>query len=100
MATEQRFLFVTLERFSNLSECCRLIDDIFNGPPSPKHNAAYNAWYWGGSLVAVDFGKPHGLDKTNLDTVGPYDEFSSGKFTAHSRVLKEKDGSLRMCCFR
>jgi all-trans-8'-apo-beta-carotenal 15,15'-oxygenase len=42
---------------------------------------------------------PHPLDKTNLDTVSPYSTFSSGKFTAHSRILKEADGSLRMCCF-
>lgn len=50
--------------------------------------------------MAVDFSMPHGLDKKNLDTVGPYDEFSSGKFTAHSRIMTEADGSLRMCCFR
>lgn len=77
----------------------RLIDDIFNGPPAPKNNGAFNAWYWGGSLVAVDFGRPFGLDKQTLDTVGDVDTFSSMRYTAHSRILEEKDGSLRLCAF-
>lgn len=78
----------------------RLIDDIFRGPPSPKNNGAFNAWYWAGSLVAVDFGRPFGLDKTTLDTVGDVDTFSSMRYTAHSRILEEKDGSLRLCAFQ
>ncbi|GMH41722.1 hypothetical protein BSKO_09632 [Bryopsis sp. KO-2023] len=77
----------------------RLVDDIFRGPPAPKNNGAFNAWYWGGSLVAVDFGRPFGLDKETMDTVGDVDVFSSKRYTAHSRILREKDGSLRLCAF-
>lgn len=77
----------------------RLVDDIFRGPPSPKNNGAFNAWYWAGSLVAVDFGRPFGLDKNTLDTVGDTDTFSSKRYTAHSRILQEDDGSLRLCAF-
>lgn len=77
----------------------RLIEDIFMGPPTPKFNGAYNVWYWGGSLVAVDFAKPHGLDKNTLETVGPYSEFSEESFTAHSRLMEEPDGSKRLVCF-
>lgn len=78
----------------------RLVDDIFRGPPSPKNNGAFNAWYWAGSLVAVDFGRPFGLDKNTLNTVGDVDTFSSKRYTAHSRILREEDGSLRLCAFQ
>lgn len=77
----------------------RLIDDIFNGPPKPKNNGAFNAWYWGGSLVAVDFSKPFQLDQETLETVDRTDEFSKKDFTAHSRIVKEDDGSQRLVGF-
>jgi len=78
----------------------RLFDDIFNGPPKPKNNGAYNAWYWGGSLVAVDFERPFQLDKTSLDTTENKDDFAKTKFTAHSRLMTEADGSKRLVCFQ
>lgn len=77
----------------------RLLDDIFNGPPSPKNNAAFNAWHWGNSLVAVDFGRPFQLDKDTLETTERTDEFSKCNFTAHSRLVTESDGSKRLVCF-
>mmetsp|Transcript_19749 Transcript_19749/g.62829 ORF Transcript_19749/g.62829 Transcript_19749/m.62829 type:complete len:585 (-) Transcript_19749:135-1889(-) len=77
----------------------RLVEDILQGPPKIKHNGAYNAWNWAGSLVAVDFGMPHALDPETLETVPANSTFSKEKFTAHSRVMTEKDGSKRMVCF-
>eukprot|EP00210_Caulerpa_lentillifera_P005285 g5049.t1 len=77
----------------------RLFDDIFNGPPKPKNNGAFNAWHWGGSLVAVDFGQPFQLDKNTLETVDRSDEFSKKNFTAHSRIVTEDDGTQRLVGF-
>mmetsp|Transcript_19531 Transcript_19531/g.23418 ORF Transcript_19531/g.23418 Transcript_19531/m.23418 type:complete len:640 (-) Transcript_19531:272-2191(-) len=78
----------------------RLRDDIFNGPPSPKANGAYNVVNWAGSLCAIDWGQPHGLSNS-LDYEGKRegDEFSNAEFTAHYRILKEADGSRRMVTF-
>eukprot|EP00899_Mesostigma_viride_P029602 jgi/Mesvir1/9827/Mv19662-RA.1 len=77
----------------------RLVDDIFRGPPTVKNNGAYNAWYWGGSLVAVDFGSPFALNPRTLDTEKRGDTFSNTKYTAHSRLMTEADGSRRMVNF-
>lgn len=77
----------------------RLIGDIINGPPSPKNNGAFNAWHWGDTLVAVDFGRPFQLDKQTLDTCDRTNEFSKHDYTAHSRLVTEKDGSQRLVCF-
>ena len=77
----------------------RLFDDIFNGPPSPKNNGAFNAWHWGNTLVAVDFGRPFQLDKQTLETTERMDEFAKHDFTAHSRLMTESDGSQRLVCF-
>lgn len=77
----------------------RLFDDIINGPPQPKNNGAYNAWVWADTLVAVDFGRPFQLDKKDLTTVERDNEFSKMNFTAHCRIVEEKDGSKRLCAF-